>query len=112
MLLAQKNPRPDPREINEAIRLFSSLVDLDYELSYDNHEYFQYLSNSKDDIAFLDTYHPNEIFNKYIIQIAGKGFTLVDHPFEVFRIFNAYECIDGNLPLRLVLDIDARQKLF
>ncbi len=70
--------------------------------------YFQYLSNSKDDIAFLDTYYPNEIFNKYIVWVAGKGFTVVDHPSEVYGLFDTHECIDGNLPLRLVLDIDVR----
>ncbi|CAG8846947.1 13306_t:CDS:1, partial [Racocetra persica] len=69
MLLAQKNPGPDPSEINEAIRLFfSGLTDLDYEPSYNDHTYFQYLSNSKDDITLLDAYHSEKIFDKYIIR--------------------------------------------
>ena len=42
--------------------------------------------------------------------MAGKGFTVVDHPSEVYGLPDIHECIDGNLPLRLVLDIDARQK--
>ncbi|GBC48706.2 hypothetical protein GLOIN_2v1842826 [Rhizophagus irregularis DAOM 181602=DAOM 197198] len=45
-----------------------------------------------------------------MFRIAGKGFTVVDHPSEVYGFPDAHECIDGNLPLCLVLDIDARQK--
>ncbi|RIA86585.1 hypothetical protein C1645_829047 [Glomus cerebriforme] len=85
MLLAQKNPGPHLKIINEATRLFSGLADLDYKPGYDNHVYFQYLSNNKNDISLTGAYHPEEIYSKYI-------------------------CIDGNLPLCLVLDIDARQK--
>src|SRR6266496_6081387 len=110
MLLAQKNAGPGPKTINEAIRLFSGLVDFDFEPGYNDLTYFQYLSNSKDDVALLDTYHPEEIFDKYIVQVSGKGFTVVDHPSEVYGLPNIHECIDGNLPLRLVLDIDTRQK--
>ncbi|RIA87449.1 hypothetical protein C1645_827777 [Glomus cerebriforme] len=43
-------------------------------------------------------------------RLSGKGFTVDNHPFEVYGIPDAHECIDGNLPLRLVLDIDVRQK--
>src|SRR5436190_19497544 len=110
MLLAQKNPGPHPKTINEAIRLFSGLADLDFEPGYNDFTYFQYLSNSKDDVALLDTYHPEEIFDKYIVRVSGKGFTVVDYPSEVYGLPDTHECIDRNLPLRLVLDIDARQK--
>ena len=68
------------------------------------------MSNNKNDISLLEAYHPKEIFDKYIIRVSGKGFIVVNHPSEVYRIPDAHECIDGNLPLRLVLDIDARQK--
>ncbi|CAG8493202.1 1493_t:CDS:2 [Racocetra persica] len=67
MLLTQKKPGPDSSEINEAIRLFSGLANLDFEPGYNNHVYFQYLSNSKDDIALLDAHYSEEIFDKYII---------------------------------------------
>ncbi len=110
MLLTQKNPEPRPKTINETIRLFSKLADLDFELGYNDHIYFQYLSNSKDDVTFLDTYHPEEIFDKYIVWVSEKGFTVVDHLSEVYGLPDIHECIDGNLPLRLVLDIDVRQK--
>ncbi|CAG8632104.1 12676_t:CDS:1, partial [Cetraspora pellucida] len=43
----------------------------------------------KDDIALLDAHYFEEIFDKYIIQVAGKGFTVVNHPSEVYR----YICI-------------------
>ncbi|RIA97817.1 hypothetical protein C1645_732092 [Glomus cerebriforme] len=109
MLLAQKKAVPGPKIINEAIRFFLRLVDLDFEPSYDDHVYFQYLSNNKNDISLLEAYHSEEIYSKYIIQVAGKGFTVVDHPSEVYGFSDIHECIDGNLPLRLVLNIDARQ---
>src|SRR3954463_12645756 len=109
MLLAQKNSGPDLKRLNEATRLFFSLADLDFEPGYNDHVYFQYLSNNKNDISLLGAYHPEEIYSKYIIRVAGKGFTIVDHPSEVYGFPNTHECIDRNLPLRLVLDIDARQ---
>ena len=42
--------------------------------------------------------------------MAGKGFTLIDHPSEIYGFPDSHECIDGNQPLRPILDIDARQK--
>ena len=109
MLLAQKKPGPCPKIINEATRLFSDLANLDFEPGYNDHVYFQYLSNNKNDIFLLGAYHPEEIYSKYIIRVAGKGFIVVDHPSEVYGFSDTHECIDGNLPLRFVLDIDARQ---
>ena len=67
MLLVQKNSGSRLKIINEAIRLFSGLANLDFEPDYNDLTYFQYLSNSKDDVALLDTYHPEEIFDKYIV---------------------------------------------
>ncbi|PKK55427.1 hypothetical protein RhiirC2_802422 [Rhizophagus irregularis] len=112
MLLAQKNAEPSPKTINDAIRLFSGLADLDFEPDYNDHVYFQYLSNNKNDISLLGAYHPEEIYSKYIVQMSEKSFTVVDHLSEIYGIPDAHECIDENLPLRLVLDIDARQKPF
>ncbi|PKK56516.1 hypothetical protein RhiirC2_799843 [Rhizophagus irregularis] len=108
MLLVQKNPRPCPKIINEATRLFSGLVDLDYEPSYDDHIYFQYLSNNKNDIFLLGAYYSKEINSKYIIQVAEKGFIVVDHLFEVYGFSDTY---DENLSLRLVLDIDTSEAI-
>ncbi|CAG8468039.1 8640_t:CDS:10 [Cetraspora pellucida] len=65
----------------------------------------------KNDTTLLDAYRPEEISDEYIIWMAEQGFIVVDHLSEVYRLPNAYECIDGNLPLHLVLNIDARQKL-
>ena len=110
MLLAQKNARPHPSVINDATRLFSGLADLDFEPDYGDHIYFQHLlaSNNGEGVALLEAYHSEEIYSKYIIQVSGKGFTLVNYPSEIYGIPDAHKCIDGNLPLRLVLDIDAR----
>ena len=110
MLLAQKKSGPRPKTINDAIRLFSGLADLDFEPGYNDHVYFQYLSNNKNDISLLGAYHPEEIYSKYIVRVSGKGFTVIDYLSEVYGLPDIYECIDGNLPLRLILDIDARQK--
>src|SRR5436305_14811683 len=109
MLLAQKNSGPSPKIINKAIRLFSGLANLDYEPDYNDHVYFQYLSNNKNNISLLGAYHPEEIYSKYIIRVAEKGFTVVDHPAEVYGFSDTHECIDGNLILRLFLNIDERQ---
>ena len=108
-MLAQKKPGPSPKTINDATRLFSGLADLDYEPGYNDHMYFQYLSNNKNDISLLGAYHPEEIYSKYIVRVSGKGFTVVNYPSEVYGLPDTHKCIDGNLPLRLVLDIDARQ---
>ena len=40
MLLAQKNAGPGPKIINEAIRFFSGLADLDFKPGYNDHIYF------------------------------------------------------------------------
>ncbi|CAG8781504.1 8578_t:CDS:1, partial [Racocetra persica] len=55
-------------------------------------------------------YRPEDIYSQYIIRIVGKEYTIIDHPTEVYRISDTHECIDGNQPLHLIIDIDARQK--
>ena len=107
MLFAQKNARPHPKTINDATRLFSGLANLNYKPDYNDHVYFQYLFNNKNDISLLSAYHPEEIYSKYIIRVAGKGFTVVNHPSEVYGFPDTHECIDGNLPFHLILNIDA-----
>ena len=113
-------------EVSEAKSLFAGLMDLEYETGYrGEHMYFKYLllsngqsaltseDDSEDDaknIALLDVYYLEEINSRYIIRVAGKGFTAIDHPSEIYKIPDAHECINGNQPLRPILDIDARQK--
>jgi hypothetical protein len=110
-MLTQKKPGSGPKIINEATRLFFGLADLDFEPGYIDHVYFQYLFNNKNAVALLDTYHPKEIFDKYIVRVSEKSFTVVNHPSKVYGLPDTHKCIDGNLLLRLVLDIDARQSL-
>src|SRR6185369_1397303 len=102
-------------EYNEAKRLFMGLTDLDYKPGYKEHTFYKYwlASNGhidKNDTALLDAYQPEEIHSQYIIRMAEKGYTVIDHPSEVYRISDTHEYIDGNQPLRLIIDIDARQK--
>ncbi|KAF0464963.1 helicase [Gigaspora margarita] len=113
-------------EYNEAKRLFMGLTDLDYKPGHKEHTFYKYWlasrpegatlkghghtsSSDRNDTALLDAYQPEEIYSQYIIRIKEK-FALVNHPSEVYRIPDTHECIDGNQPLRLIIDIDARQK--
>ncbi|KAG9301854.1 hypothetical protein G9A89_004533 [Geosiphon pyriformis] len=103
-------------EYNEAKRFFMGLTDLD-KPGHKEHTYYKYWlasnghtsSSDRNDTALLDAYQPEEIYSQYIIRIKEK-FALVNHPSEVYRIPDTHECIDGNQPLRLIIDIDARQK--
>ncbi|RIB00778.1 hypothetical protein C2G38_2233013 [Gigaspora rosea] len=105
-------------EYNEPKIIFKSLTDLDYKPGHREHTYYKYWlspngcasSADKNDTALLDAYQPKELYSQYIIRVAGKGYIVIDHPFEVYRIPDTHECIDGNQPLRLIIDIDARQR--
>ena len=94
MLLVQKNSELSPKTINEVTRLFSDLANLDLKSGYNDHVYFKYLSNNKNDISLLGAYHPKEIYSKYIIQVAGKGFMVVNHSSEVYGFPNTHKCIN------------------
>ncbi|CAG8821937.1 42975_t:CDS:2, partial [Gigaspora margarita] len=108
-------------EYGEAKKLLSGLTDLNYKPDHGEHRYFEYLllSNARGEltsedntknIALLKAYHPEKINSQYIIQVAGKGFTAIDHPSKVYEMPDTHECIDGNKPLHPILDINARQK--
>ncbi|KAG9306508.1 hypothetical protein G9A89_000971 [Geosiphon pyriformis] len=94
-------------EYNKAKKLLTSLTDLDR-----GHTYYKYWlasdgrasSADRNDTALL------EIYSQYIIRTAGKGYTVIDHPTKVYGMPNTHKCIDGNRPLHLIIDIDARQK--
>ncbi|CAG8473724.1 3083_t:CDS:10, partial [Cetraspora pellucida] len=55
-----------------------------------------YGHTDKNDTAFLDAYRPEEIHSQYVIQIAGKGYTMIDYPSEVYKIPDTHEfaCAD------------------
>ncbi|KAF0401387.1 dead-like helicase [Gigaspora margarita] len=91
------------------------LTDLDYKPDHKEHTFYKYWlaynsHTDKNDTALLDTYQPKEIYSQYIIRVAGKGYIVVNHPNEIYRIPNTHECIDRNQLLCLIIDIDARQK--
>ncbi|CAG8810879.1 15301_t:CDS:2, partial [Racocetra persica] len=65
---------------------------------------------NKNDTALLDAYQPEEIYSQYIIWTAEKGYIVIDYPSKVYRISDTHECIDGNQPLCLIIDIDTKQK--
>ncbi|RHZ50561.1 hypothetical protein Glove_495g15 [Diversispora epigaea] len=103
---------------NEAKLIFKGLTDLNYKPGHKEYTYYKYWLKSnghansidKNDIALLDAYQLKEIHSQYIIQVAGKGYTVIDYSSEVYRMLNTHECIDGNQPLYLIIDIDTRQK--
>ncbi|RHZ56119.1 hypothetical protein Glove_406g22 [Diversispora epigaea] len=113
--LQQQRLKQEVAKYNEAKRLFTGLTDLDYKPSHGKHTYYKYwlASNSytdRNDTALLEAYKPEELYSQYIIRMARKGYTVIDHPIEVYGILDAHKCIDGNQPLRLIIDIDTRQK--
>ncbi|CAG8847914.1 1544_t:CDS:1, partial [Gigaspora margarita] len=105
-------------EYNEAKTIFKGLTDLDYKPGHREHTFYKYWlasnghasSANRNVTALLDAYQPEEIHSQYIIRMKEKGFALVNHPSKVYGIPDTHECIDGNQPLRLIIDIDARQK--
>ncbi|RIB11429.1 hypothetical protein C2G38_2203417 [Gigaspora rosea] len=82
---------------NKTKRLFMGLTDLDYKPGHKEHTFYKYWlasnghtsSSDRNDTALLDAYQPKEIYS---------------------QIPDTHECVDGNQPLRLIIDIDARQK--
>ncbi len=58
----------------------------------------------------LNTYHSKEIIFKYIIYVVEKGFMIVDYLSKVYGIPDTHKCIDKNLSLHLILNINVRQK--
>ena len=96
--LQQQHQSQKLAEYGEAKKLLSGLTDLNYESGHGEHMYYKYLlgSNDKNDTALLEAYQPEEIYSRYIVRVAEKGFTVIDHPSEVYGIPDAHECIDGN----------------
>src|SRR6185369_17874914 len=94
-------------EYNEAKRFFIGLTDLDYKPGHREHTYYKYWLKSnghintadRNNTALLEAYQPEEIHSQYIIRVAGKGYTVIDHPSEVYRIPDTHECIDTTQPL-------------
>ncbi|CAG8813886.1 1289_t:CDS:1, partial [Gigaspora rosea] len=67
-------------------------------------------SFNKNNTAVLEPCQLEEIHSQYIIRVVVKGYIVIDHPSEVYRISDTHECINRNQPLHLIIDIDARQK--
>ncbi|RIB24713.1 hypothetical protein C2G38_2167771 [Gigaspora rosea] len=93
----------------------SSLTDLNYKPGHKKHTFYKFwlASNGhidKNGTALLDAYRPEKIHSQYIIRMAGKSYTVINYPSEVYKIPDTHEYIDGNQSLRLIIDIDARQK--
>ncbi|RHZ43623.1 hypothetical protein Glove_966g6 [Diversispora epigaea] len=94
-------------EYNKVKIILKGLTDLDYKPGHRKHTYYKYWlpsngyanSADRDEISLLETYKPEELYSQYIIRTAGKGYTVIDHPSEVYRMPNTHECIDRNQPL-------------
>ncbi|RHZ44363.1 hypothetical protein Glove_736g6 [Diversispora epigaea] len=70
-------------------------------------------NGAKEGISLLDTYMLEELTNKLVIQVKqGKyrKFSVVDGISEVYDLSGIHKSIDGELPLRAVIDIDALRK--
>ncbi|CAG8460322.1 5667_t:CDS:2, partial [Scutellospora calospora] len=68
-------------------------------------------SSDRNDTTLLDTYQLEEIYSQYIIQIAEKGYTVIDHLFEVYRIPDIYEftCADALSLIPIVQFVDYKE---
>jgi hypothetical protein len=86
--LQQQRLNQKSAEYNEAKIILKGLTDLDYEPGHEEHMYYKYWlksnghanSDDRNDTALLEAYQPEEIHSQYIIRVAGKGYTVIDHP--------------------------------
>ncbi|CAG8617815.1 9945_t:CDS:2 [Paraglomus occultum] len=65
---------------------------------------------AKEGISLLDAYTREELADKLVIQVEQgeyKKFSVVDDISEVYGLPGIHECINGQRPLRPVIDIDA-----
>ncbi|RHZ87770.1 hypothetical protein Glove_30g135 [Diversispora epigaea] len=68
---------------------------------------------AKEGISLLDAYTREELADKLVIQVGQgeyKKFSIVDNISEVYGISGIHECINGQRPLRAVIDIDASKE--
>ncbi|CAG8810578.1 4371_t:CDS:1, partial [Gigaspora rosea] len=67
-------------------------------------------NGAKEGISLLDAYTREELADKLVIQVEQveyKKFSAVDDIFEVYGLPGIHKCINGQRPLRPVIDIDA-----
>jgi len=70
---------------------------------------------AKEGISLLDAYTREELTNRLIIQIDQKDkqapkFSVIDDISEIYGLPGIHECINGQRPLRAVIDIDASKE--
>ncbi|RIB17565.1 hypothetical protein C2G38_2186998 [Gigaspora rosea] len=68
---------------------------------------------AKEGISLLDAYTREELADKLVIQVEQgeyKKFSIVDDISEVYGLPGIHECINGQNPLRPVIDIDASKE--
>jgi len=68
---------------------------------------------AKEGISLLDAYTQGELADKLVIQVEQgeyKKFSVVDDISEVYGISGIHECVNGQNPLRPVIDIDASKE--
>jgi len=70
---------------------------------------------AKEGISLLDAYTREELTNRLIIQIDQKDkqapkFSVIDNISEIYGLPGIHECINGQRPLRAVIDIDASKE--
>ncbi|CAG8603335.1 2704_t:CDS:2, partial [Cetraspora pellucida] len=70
-------------------------------------------NKAKEGISLLNAYTQEELADKLVIQVKQdeyKKFLVVDDISEVYRLLGIHKCINGQNPLRLIIDIDTSKE--
>ncbi|GES77220.1 hypothetical protein GLOIN_2v1777834 [Rhizophagus clarus] len=112
------NGKISPKDLLNAIRkiLSSSLKDMsDDKRSLDCLPIYSFLFPNEKGSSLYNVYNQSEVENKLVIKIDQDAdhapkFSVADDISEVYGLPGIHECINGQKPLRAVIDIDASQE--
>ena len=112
------NDKFSPKDLLNAIReiLSSSPRDMsDNKGSLDCLPIYSFLFSNEKGSSLYNTYDRSEVENKLVIKINQDAnhapkFSVADNISEVYGLPRIHECINGQKPLRAVIDINATQE--
>src|ERR1051325_4681008 len=111
------NDKFSPKDLLNAIReiLLSPSRDMSYEKgSLEFLPIYSFLFLNEKGSSLYNAYDRDEVENKLVIKIdqddRAPKFSVADDISEVYGLPGIHECINGQKPLRAVIDIDASQK--